>query len=277
MDSDKSDINAVIREFNESPHGNTDYDKDSFFVMDRETGLFCPLNYLKKKRPQVKSYEDLLSLGHAFAPASLIEHSNFKDWFEKQFSLKVKAKVFDHISILYDPSHQVIFQALEAVERNYEILRQNHILLNGENLPIQLGEWYAKCIFGLSQVKSTSQRGFDFHLPNEVGKQIEVKVHWSDISSPKGVKVKKSLVELSDYLIIIYLSRNFMIRDICFLDSEFILRKFSNKGHTIFMKDSDIGQYFFSKSTKQFSRVVNKVSLMTFASPTFAMKLEDRI
>ena len=62
------------------------------------------------------------------------------------------------------------------------------------------------------------------------GKRIEVKVHWNDQSSPKGVKIKKSLVELSDYCVIIYLAANLMIREICFLDSEFVLRKFADKG-----------------------------------------------
>ena len=41
--------------------------------------------------------------------------------------------------------------------------------------------------------------GGDFYLD---GKRAEVIVHWSDVSSPKGVKLKKSLIELSDYTII---------------------------------------------------------------------------
>ena len=56
-------------------------------------------------------------------------------------------------------------------------------------------------------------------------------MHWSDASSPKGVKVKKSLVDLSDYLIVVYIANNFMIRELCFLDSSFVPRKFSGKGH----------------------------------------------
>jgi hypothetical protein len=74
-----------------------------------------------------------------------------------------------------------------------------------------------------------------------------------------------------------YISKNFTIRDILFLDSEFILRKFDTKGHTIFLKDQDVSGYFFSKSDKHFDKVVNRNALLRFASPTLAMKLEDRL
>ena len=133
----------------------------------------------------------------------------------------------------------MILDQIEIVNKCYEILGQQQILLNGKNLPTQLGEWYAKCIFGLKQVKSTSQRGFDFVAQD--GKRVEVQVEWSDVSSPKGVKIKKTLVDLSDYCIIIYVAKNFMIREVCFLDSEYVSRKFSNKGHTLFLKDTDVG------------------------------------
>ena len=58
---------------------------------------------------------------------------------------------------------------------------------------------------------------------------------------------------------------------------EFILRKFDTKGHTIFLKDQDVASYFFSKSDKHFDKVVNKMALLKFASPTLALKLEDRL
>ena len=64
-----------------------------------------------------------------------------------------------------------------------------------------------------------------------------------------------------------------MIREICFLDSSFILRKFSGKGHTIFLKESEVSHYIFSKSEKQKEKVRNKSALLKFASPVFAMKL----
>ena len=62
--------------------------------------------------------------------------------------------------------------------------------MNGKNLPVQLGEWYAKAVLGLYQKKSSSQRGFDFFT--DEGKKVEVTIHWQDQTSPKGVKLKKS-------------------------------------------------------------------------------------
>jgi len=49
-----------------------------------------------------------------------------------------------------------------------------------------------------------------------------------------------------------YVSKNFMIREMLLLDSDFVMRKFAAKGHTIFLKDSDIASYFFSRSNKHY-------------------------
>jgi hypothetical protein len=148
------------------------------------------------------------------------------------------------------------------------------ILLNGKSFPVQVGEWLAKSIFGLKQVKSSSQRGFDFMMNDN---RVEVNVHWKEKSSPKGVKVRKSLINLSDSCLLIYLNSNFLIRDICYLDSDFVQRKFSGKGHSIFLKDSDVNAYFFSKSDKHFDKIVDKSAMMKFAAPMFAMKLDGRL
>ena len=43
----------------------------------------------------------------------------------------------------------------------YEEFRKR-ILKNRKKLPVQLGEWLTKSIFGLRQEKTSSQRGFDF-------------------------------------------------------------------------------------------------------------------
>ncbi|MBF0206147.1 MAG: hypothetical protein HQK53_04595 [Oligoflexia bacterium] len=276
MDIDS--INGFVKEFCQGSHGSSSYDQDQFFVMGEVSEEFAPLNYLKKKLNttgiNINGPRDLLLLGFTFYSLDFLENNNFKVWFEKQFAKKLNAKIIKNIFILHKPDHTDIFNALESINKNFEILKFEHILINGKSMPTQLGEWYAKCIFGLKQMKSTSQRGFDFELDD---KRVEVKVHWGDKSSPKGVKVRKSLIELSDSCIIIYQTNNFMIRELCFLDSEFILRKFSGKGHTIFLKDSDLSSYFFSKSSKQFEKVVNKNALMSFASPNLALKLEGRL
>jgi hypothetical protein len=176
------------------------------------------------------------------------------------------------VLLFYLPDNKAIFDAIETVNNCYQTLRSQHIILNNKNLPVQIGEWYCKFIFGLQQRKSTSQRGFDCYLGD---KRVEIRVEWGDHTSPKGVKIRKSMVTLSDYSIMIYIANNFMIREICFLDSDFIMRKFSGKGHTIFLKDTDVTQYFFSNSSKHLDKVVNSSALLKYSTPNFAMKLAE--
>lgn len=264
-------IAKEIKEFSQQTHGSTDYHKDTYFIRGEEKE-YAPLKYLSKKVEELKDLKQLLATDYVCDSFEFSGDENFATWYEHQFSRKLKRSQHKNIYLVYRPKNKEIFDAVESIHSGYEVLRGSHILLNGKNIPVQLGEWYAKCIFGLHQVKSASQRGFDFFLGD---KRIEVKVHWADQSSPKGVKLRKSLVDLSDHTIIIYLARNFMIREICFLDSDFIIRKYSTKGHTIFLKDSDISDYFFSKSNKHLDKVVNSNALLKFSNPNFAMKIAE--
>jgi len=266
------EVYQEIEAFSKETHGSTDYDKDVYFVKGENETEFAPFDFLQKKVSSVTSMDSLLGAGFVCDSYDLFGETHFMKWFEKQFSRKLTRAASKKIRIVHEPDSRVIFDAVESVNTVYNILREQKILGNGKNLPVQLGEWYAKIIFGLSCIKSTSQRGFDFYRN---GKRVEVKVHWSDHSSPKGVKVRKSLVDLSDYTILMYIARNFMVREICFLDSNFVIRKFSNKGHTLFLKDSDVQNYFFSKSDKHMDKVVNKSALMKYASPVLAMKLAE--
>jgi hypothetical protein len=267
-------LSEEIKIFSSTTHGSSDYDKDEFFIMDEGRQDFAPFKYLQKKITDLKDVSDLLKKGYVYDSLDLANNENFLNWFEKQFSRKLPRRDQKKICIVYVPNNKLILDQIELVNKSYEILAFQQILLNGKNLPTQLGEWYTKCIFGLKQMKSTSQRGFDFVAPD--GKRVEVQVEWSDVSSPKGVKIKKTLVDLSDYCIIIYVAKNFMIREVCFLDSEFVSRKFSNKGHTIFLKDSDVGSYFFSKSSKHFDKVFNPITFLKYASPALAVKLSEK-
>jgi hypothetical protein len=271
----KEQVYKLAEEFSSTSHGSSDYDKDSVYVMGRDSKSYVPLNYLKKKMPEITSVENLQAQGYIFSSSDILDESDFKDWYSTQFSRRLTLKDAKLVGILHIPDSKQIFDAVNQIDKCYGMLRESFVILNGKNFPVQLGEWYAKCIFGLKQLKSTSQRGFDFVIGD--GNKVEVKVHWNDSSSPKGVKLKKSLLELSHYTIIMYVSKNLMIRDVIFLDSEFILRKLDEKGHTIFVKDADVGSYFFSKSNKHFDKVVNKTALMKFASPSFAMKLDGRL
>ena len=265
-------LNKEIEDFSKETHGSTDYFKELIFVRGSQADQYAPLKFLCKKQESLKTKEDLFKVGYVCDAFDLYDQPEFSVWFEHKFSQKLKRVQSKEITILYMPDNRRIFDAIELVNQSYDVLRKEHIILNNKNLPIQLGEWYAKCIFGLDQIKSTSQRGFDFLLD---GKRAEIKVEWGDHSSPKGVKLRKSLADLSDYSIIMYVARNFRIREICFLDSDFVLRKFGGKGHTIFLKDSDVNQYFFSRSQKHLEKVANPSALLKYSTPTFAMKLSE--
>ncbi len=273
MDIEK--LSEEITLFSSTTHGSSDYDRDEYFVMSEDRNEFAPLKYLQKKFTELKDIYSLLKIGFVYDSFELSNNEAFQQWYEKQFAKKLLRRDARKISIVYVPNNKLILDQIGLVNKSYEILSQEQILLNGKNLPTQLGEWYAKCIFGLKQVKSTSQRGFDFIM--EDGKRVEIQVEWSDLSSPKGVKIKKTLVDLSDYTIIIYVAKNFMIREVCFLDSEYVSRKFSNKGHTLFLKDTDVINYFFSKSSKHFDKIINPLTFLKYASPNLAMKLSEKL
>ena len=271
----KDKVYELAQKFSGSSHGSSDYDKDTIYVRGTSDREYIPYSYLQKEMPEISSINLLKSEGFVFSSYDFLEINEFDQWYQSQFNKRLSSKTMKNIGILHLPDQKSIFDTVEVVHQTFQILKDHKVLMNGKNLPIQLGEWYAKIIFGLHQIKSSSQRGFDFRT--EHGSTVEVKVHWHDSTSPKGVKIKKSLAELSDFCIIMYVAKNFTIRDILFLDSEFILRKFDTKGHTIFLKDQDVAGYFFSKSDKHFDKVVNKTALLKFASPTLAMRLEDRL
>jgi hypothetical protein len=266
-------LNREISKFSKESHGSSNYHQDELFVMGRGSGEFAPLKYLVKKVEGAVDAHSLVKLGFIHDSYELFEIETFAPWFEKQFSRKLLRKHARLVSILHLPDTKTALATIEAVNRCYETLRQEQILFNNKNLPVQLGEWYAKFIFGLQQKKSTSQRGFDFYVDSS---RVEVRVQWGDLPSPKGVKIRKSMAELSKHAVIIYLANNFMIREVCYLDCDFILRKFSCKGHTIFLKDGDIESYFFSKSSKHFDKVVNSGLLLQFANPALAIKLAEK-
>lgn len=269
---DLEQIKQVIEEFNVTTHGASDYYKDQSFMQGVEEEEFAPLTFIQKKIKKVADIDDLYGHGFVSNSIDLFPNNNFYKWFEKQFSRKLTRRYLKKISLITLANNKFVFNTIGTVNQCFDHLREANIILNGKNLPVQLGEWYAKSIFGLQQLKSTSQRGFDFSRNN---KRVEVKVDWSDTSSPKGIKIKKSLVELSENCILIYLARDFLIREISFLDSNFIIRKFGGKGHTIFLKDSDVSPYFFSKSTRHKGKVVNSNALLSYCSPRLAANLAD--
>lgn len=271
----KEQLNNLAKQFSLEPHGSSNWGEELIYVMGEKNGHYIPFKYLCKHMPQVQDVSDLQKQGYLFSSLEYLESADFAPWYKAQFGRKLSNKQAKDIGILYSPEQKDILEALTLSDKAFEIFKEQNVLMNGKNLPVQLGEWFAKSIFGLRQIKSSSQRGFDFYTNDK--KRVEVKVHWNDFSSPKGVKIKKSLLELSDHAIVMYVSKNFMIRDILFLDSSYILRKLSGKGHTVFLKDGDVSKYFFSNSDKHFSKILDKQTMMRFSHPNFAMKLSDRI
>ncbi len=270
---DLKELYDLIESFCKETHGSTDYHKETVFVKGRGSHEYAPFKFLSKKLESLKHADQLINIGFVFEAHDLTPFEDFEVYFEKQFSRKLPRSQARELNYILMPDNKSIFDSVETIDKQYKVLQNAHIILNGKNLPVQLGEWYAKCIFGLRQIKSTSQRGFDFYLGKD---SIEIKVEWSDTPSPKGVKIKKSLIDLSKYTVIIYLAKNFRIREVCFLDSEFIGRKFYDKGHTVFLKDQDISAYFFSKGTHNIDKVVNSTSLLKFATSNLAMNMAEK-
>ena len=266
------DFLKYIIDYNSKKHGGTDHHKSSDYVVDKNSKQYLPVDYLIKKKI-IKKTDELQSSGYVQTPLDNFDEESFKKWFESQFSKKCDVGQLSQISIFHLPNMNGIFSSVEQMSKCYEEFRENLILKNRKKLPVQLGEWLTKSIFGLRQEKTSSQRGFDFF---KNGERVEVIVHWGDRSNPKGIKLKKSLVNLSRYTIIILISDSLLIRDICFLDSNFVMRKFSTKGHTIFLKEMDVSPYYFSKSSKNLDKVVQSNTLLRFCSPKLATFLADK-
>ncbi|MBP5297347.1 MAG: hypothetical protein J6Y94_08475 [Bacteriovoracaceae bacterium] len=261
-----------ISAFSQETHGSSNYDQEEVFVKGQHEKEYAPLKYLVKKCDVAFDCKSLQAEGFVCDSYDLYPLPDFTAWYKQQFSHQLLHAKARDILIYSLPDRKAILEAAEAVNRGFTVFREQHIILNGKNIPVQLGEWLAKIIFGLRQVKSASQRGFDFFLED---RRVEVKVDWGDTSPLKGVKIKKSLVELSDNCIIIYLAQNLMIREICFLDAEFVLRRFADKGHTLFLKDQDLAPYFFSHSDRHFNKVVNSHVLLKYATPRLAVQLAE--
>lgn len=264
----KEKLKKYIADYNIKKHGSSDHFNHEIFVVDEE--LFAPLDlFLKKEKLTIN---EILQLGYTHSSIEVFPNLKFEKWYRNQFSKEISPLIRKKIAIYYIPKQTDVFQAVEKISECYKVFREHHVLINRKKLPVQLGEWYAKIIFGLEQNKSTSQRGFDFYLD---GQRVEVQVSWGDKSNPKGIKFRKSLVDMSKFCILIFLSDNLMVRDICFLDSEFVIRKYSSKGHFIFLKEAEIKQYNFSQSNKQKERVKNSGAMFRFAGPIFAMKASE--
>ena len=271
---DITKIYGRIKEFSQKHHGHSSYSKENTFVKGQGRGEYAPFKFLVKKINDLSNAKQLDSVGMICDSLAFTGDDQFIDWFQRQFTRQFTNRMLKNIVLWRAPRIKPLSDCINQLCLSYEFLRKEKILINGKNLPTQLGEWYAKCIFNLDQRKTASQRGFDFFLE---GKRIEVKIHRADKVSLKGIKIRKSLVDLSEYIMIIYLGRDLKIQEICLLDSKFVMRKFSTKGHTIFLKEEDISPYFFGLSPKHIDKVARKSLFVRFLSTDFTMKIADHL
>jgi hypothetical protein len=262
-----SDITELISLYSSGSHG---ISKEKIFVANPSKNEFAPLGLILKKIDGLHEVEDLVRIGYSYLSIEIDDYPAFNEWFFKQFSLKLTGKLKKDLYVLYPSDDQIVLNTLSKMDFLYQILHKEKVLLNNKHLTTQLGEWYARAIFGIIPKKSISVRGFDFFLENI---PVEIKVAWPEKTSPKGIRILKSSMENSTFLIIIYLTRNFLIRDILFLDSKQYLFNLDVRGETIFVKESSIKKFLFSKSDYFFDRVVNSNALLKFATPTLAIKL----
>ena len=266
----KEKINGFILDYNQKKHGSSDHFKLNRFVQNEKGDQFAPLDVFTKQ--ENIEFDRIINEGYSHSALDVFPNEKFNKWFKDQYSKELTPSHHKKVAVYYIPNQIEIFNAVEKISDCYSIFRKHQVLINRKKLPVQLGEWYAKVIFGLEQNKSTSQRGFDFYLDS---KRIEVQVSWGDKSNVKGIKFRKSLVEMSEYCILMFLSNNLTVRDICFLDSEFVLRKYGAKGHFVFLKELEIKQYNFSMSGKQKDKIKNLPAMLRFANPLFAMKASE--
>jgi hypothetical protein len=271
-------LQKLIEEFCQETHGSSNYNQETLFLAGVEPGQFVPINYLKKKTKNLELESQLVEQGYIYGNYEFWEKSDFREWYEQQFGHKLPIKATKTINFLYKNNTDLILHSIDKIHEIYLQLNDQKIIINSKNFPIQLGEWYVKSIFGLKQVKSTAQKGFDFLMD---GDAVEIKVNWkihsSERPSPKGLKIKKSLVGLAQSCIFIFLSQDFRIKDLCLLQSDFLLKRFPTKGHTLFIKELEIAPFLLSRSDKYLVKLKNKKTLLLFSSPQLKQKLLNRI
>ncbi len=136
----KNLIEEAVKEFCTSSHGSTDYWKEEVYVRGVDDDSFIPLANLIKKHEEVKSIGNLQTEGYVYSSLAFLEMKSFDSWYQKQFNKKLTQKAKKSIGIIHFPDRTEIFKAVEIVDQVYQILKDHKVLVNGKNLPVQLGE-----------------------------------------------------------------------------------------------------------------------------------------
>ena len=255
-------ISLEINQFSEQKDEIPFEDGDIFVQCPNGGLLYAPVRFLSCH----EDWCELLKIGYVCESHSLERFGDFKAWFEERYH-----RPMEGVSLLTIPDDSMVHRATELLMQAHEMLLDGSIVHSKKDIPLQIGEWYAKSIFGLTQCQSYCERGFKFYRRNFI---VEVKVVWGEIPV-RGVKVEKRRVEKSKYCLIVYLADNLKIQDICILDSSFVMKKWSNKGEFFFLRDEQISQYFFSRSTLHKNAIQNVSRLLKFSAPDFAERIEE--
>ena len=152
----KEKIDELAKEVSSKTQGSSDFWKDDVYVIGSNENEFIPYSYIEKKIDSVKSITNLQASGYAVSSLTYLELDGFDHWYHEAFNRKLTQKLKKEIQIIHYPDSKKIFEAVEIVDQVYRILKDHKVIVNGKNLPIQLGEWYAKSILGLYQKKSSS-------------------------------------------------------------------------------------------------------------------------
>ena len=146
---DIADINNQVSEFSSKSHGSSELYREKVYVKGEDG--YIPLKALIKRVEKLESGRDLQKIGFVFESYEFHPSEHFSQWFQEKFARKLTRSQEKDISILYIPDNSSILDSIEHASRSYEILREKNILINGKNLPVQLGEWYAKCVLDLNK------------------------------------------------------------------------------------------------------------------------------
>ena len=86
-------VAEIAQEFCGKPHGSTDLFKERVFIQGESVDHFVPLSYLiKKSQPNIKSVDDLLSVGYVMSSLDFLDLPLFPAWWQKQFNKKLTQK-----------------------------------------------------------------------------------------------------------------------------------------------------------------------------------------
>jgi hypothetical protein len=129
---DLKELYDLIESFSKETHGSTDYHKEVVFVKGRCPGEYAPFKFLSKKLEWLTSGDQLINKGFVYEAHDLTAFEDFESYYEKQFARKLARSQAKEINYILMPDNKSIFDSVESIDKNYKVLRDAHIILNGK-------------------------------------------------------------------------------------------------------------------------------------------------